>query len=140
MSVYVHSITMWTKKEYDLTQMLLIKLNLSLFTNKITLKRITVQSFFFFFFCFLGPCPRHMKVPRQMAEWELQLLAYATAMATQDLSRVCEPHHSSRKCQTAHHWASPRIKLAYSWIPVGFTSVEPQWPLLFKSILHVIKY
>ena len=31
-----------------------------------------------------------MKVPRLRAESELQLLAYATATATQDLSSVCD--------------------------------------------------
>ena len=48
---------------------------------------------FFFFFCFLGPLPRHMKVPRLGVELELQLLA--TATATWDLSRICHLHHSS---------------------------------------------
>ena len=32
-------------------------------------------------------------------ELELQLLAYATATATQDTSRVCDLHHSSQKHQ-----------------------------------------
>ena len=37
----------------------------------------------FFFICFLGPHPWHMEVPRLGTEWELQLLAYTTATATQ---------------------------------------------------------
>ena len=37
----------------------------------------------FFFFCFLGPYPRHMEVPRLGVHSELQLLAYTTAAATQ---------------------------------------------------------
>ena len=36
-----------------------------------------------------------MKVPRLGVELELKPLAYATATATQDLSHVCDPHHSS---------------------------------------------
>ena len=36
----------------------------------------------FFFFCFLGPHPRHMEVPRLRVESELQLLAYTTVTAT----------------------------------------------------------
>ena len=40
-----------------------------------------------------------MEVPRLGVELELQLLAYATAMATQDLSYVCYLHHSSQQCQ-----------------------------------------
>ena len=35
--------------------------------------------FFFVLFCFLGPHPRHMEVPRIGVELELQLLAYTTA-------------------------------------------------------------
>ena len=43
--------------------------------------------FFFFFFCFLGLHPWHMEVPRLGVESEQQLLAYATATATQGPSR-----------------------------------------------------
>ena len=38
-----------------------------------------------------------MEVPRPRAESELQLPAYATATANQDLSRICDLHHSSRQ-------------------------------------------
>ena len=40
-----------------------------------------------------------MEVPRLGVEAELQLLAYSTAAATQDLSCVSNAHHSSRQCQ-----------------------------------------
>ena len=40
--------------------------------------------FFFFFFCFLGPHPRDVKVPRLGIKSELQLLAYTTATAMPD--------------------------------------------------------
>ena len=40
-----------------------------------------------------------MKVPRLGVESELQLLSYATATATWDLSHVCSLHHRSRQ-----HW------------------------------------
>ena len=52
---------------------------------------------FLSFFLFLGggSCPWHMKVPRLEAELKLQSLAYTTATATPDLSRVCNRHHSS---------------------------------------------
>ena len=49
---------------------------------------------FIFFFCFLGPHLRHMKVPRLGVELELQLRAYTTATAMQDLSLVFDRHHS----------------------------------------------
>ena len=43
-----------------------------------------------FLFFFLGPHPRHMEVPRLGVEKELQLPACTTAMATMDLSRICD--------------------------------------------------
>ena len=53
---------------------------------------------FCFFVCvFLGPHLWHMEVPRLGIKLELQLLAYTTAIATQDPSRVCDLHHSSQQ-------------------------------------------
>ena len=40
-----------------------------------------------------------MEVPRLGIELELQLLAYITAIATQDPSCICDLHHSSQQCQ-----------------------------------------
>ena len=40
-----------------------------------------------------------MEVPRLGVELQQQLLAYATAVATQDLSHVCNLHHSSQQYQ-----------------------------------------
>ena len=40
-----------------------------------------------------------MEVPRLGVQSELQLLAYARATAMQDLSHVCNLHHSSRQHQ-----------------------------------------
>ena len=40
-----------------------------------------------------------MKVPRLGVKSELQLLVYATSIATQDLSCVCDLHHSLQQCQ-----------------------------------------
>ena len=58
------------------------------------------NSFFFFFlsFVFLGLYP-HMDVPRLGTELELQLLAYVTAIATGDLSLICNLYYRSRKHQ-----------------------------------------
>ena len=39
----------------------------------------------------------HLEVPGLGIKLELQLLAYTTATATQDLSRFCDLHHSSRQ-------------------------------------------
>ena len=43
---------------------------------------------------YLGLQSWQMEVRRVGVKWELQLLAYATAMATQDLGHVCDLHHS----------------------------------------------
>ena len=56
-------------------------------------------SFFFFFFVFLELYLWHIKVPRLRVKSELQLLAYTTATAKQDLSHVCHVHHSSQQWQ-----------------------------------------
>ena len=54
------------------------------------------NKFFFFFFVFLGPHLWHMEVPRLGVKSELQLLTYAIATAMQNLSHVCDLHHSSQ--------------------------------------------
>ena len=54
---------------------------------------------FFVFFIFSGPHPRHLGVPRLGVQSELWPLAYTTATATPDLSRICDLYHSSRQCQ-----------------------------------------
>ena len=51
----------------------------------------------FFFFAILGLYPWHMEVPRLGVESELQLPAYTTATAAQDLSCICNLHRSSRQ-------------------------------------------
>ena len=48
-----------------------------------------------FFFCFLGPYLWHMEVSRLGVKSELQLPAYATATAMQDLSHIYDLHHNS---------------------------------------------
>ena len=56
------------------------------------------RKFFFLTFCFLGPYPRHMKVPRLGVESELQLQAYTTATTMWDPSCICGLCISSRQC------------------------------------------
>ena len=55
------------------------------------------EFFFNYFFCFLGPHPQYMEVPRRGVQSELQLPAYTTAIATSDPSRICDLHHSSQQ-------------------------------------------
>ena len=52
---------------------------------------------FIYLFCSLGPQMWHMEVPRLGVEWEPQLLAYTTAIATQDLNHIHDLHHSSEQ-------------------------------------------
>ena len=47
------------------------------------------------FLVFLGLYLQHMEVPRLGVKSELQMPAYSTATATQDLSHVCDLHHGS---------------------------------------------
>ena len=53
---------------------------------------------FFLFFCFWGPHPWHMDIPRLGVNSELQLLTYATTTAMRDLTHICDLFHSSRQC------------------------------------------
>ena len=75
---------------------------------------------FFFFFCFLGPKPQCVEVPRLGVESELQLRAYTTATATPDLSRVCNLHHSSQQLWILNPLRKARdqtcILMGPSWI------------------------
>ena len=54
---------------------------------------------FIYLSVFLGPQPWHMEVPRLGVKLELQLLAYTTAMVTQDPSHVCDLHHRLQQHQ-----------------------------------------
>ena len=76
--------------------------------------------FIYLFISILGPHPWHMEVPRLGVELELQLLVYATATATPDLSHICDLYHSSQQCRIlnplseARDWT--RNLIVSSWI------------------------
>ena len=55
--------------------------------------------YLFIFGLFLRAAPHHMEVLRLGVESELQLPAYATAMAMWDPSRVCNLHQGSQRHQ-----------------------------------------
>ena len=86
-----------------------------------------LSSFLFFFgfggflFCFLGLKVYHMEVLGLGVESELQLPAYITATTMQDLSRVCDLHHSSRQ-----HWILYPLSKAR----------DQTWVLLDSSQVH----
>ena len=56
---------------------------------------VSLHLFFFFSFIFSRLHPWHMELPRLGVELEWQLLASTTAAAMQNMSLVCELHHSS---------------------------------------------
>ena len=71
-----------------------------------------------FFFVFLGPHLQHMEVPSLGVESELQLPAYTTAIAMQNLSRVCALYHSSWQHQTLNPLSESRDPThGNSWVP-----------------------
>ena len=78
------------------------------------------QSNFFFFSS--QPHPRHMEVPKLGVKSELQPLAYATAtaIATPDLSRISDLHHSLWQHQTLNPLSrargQTRILMDTSWV------------------------
>ena len=74
---------------------------------------------------FLGLHPWHMDVPRLGVETELQLPAYTTATAMQDLSRICDLHHRSWQHQILDALSEAGIQPASSWMLVRFVSAEP---------------
>ena len=61
-----------------------------------------------------------MEVPRLVVEVELQLPAYATAIAMWDLIRVCDLHHSSQQHQILNPLSGARdrtrILMDTSWV------------------------
>ena len=81
------------------------------------------------FFCFLGPLPQHMKVPRLGVKSELQLQAYTTTTATWDPSCVCNLHSSSRQHWIPNPLSKAGIESTSSWMLVRFVSTESQWEL-----------
>ena len=80
----------------------------------------------FFFFCFLGPHPQHMEVPRLGVKSDLQLPAYTTATATRDPSCVFDLHHSSQQHRILNLLSEARDQ---TWVlrdTVRFDSAEPR--------------
>ena len=75
---------------------------------------------YFLIFIFLGPRLCHMEVPRLGVELELQLLAYATAIAMRDPSHVYDLYCSSQQCRIlnplngARDWT--HILMDTSWV------------------------
>ena len=65
---------------------LLLWYGFNLWPKSLHMLQVQPKIIFFSFFFFLGPHPWHMEGPRLGVQSELQLLAYARATATPDLS------------------------------------------------------
>ena len=82
----------------------------------------------FFFFCFLGPHLQCVEVPRLGVQSKQQLPAYTTVIAMQDLSRICDLHHSSLQCQTLNPLSEARdqtcILLDLNWVHYCWDTME----------------
>ena len=80
-----------------------------------SMKEITEKLgfFIFLFFVFLGPHLWYMELPRLGVESELQLPAYTTAIALQELSRICH-----LPCSLLQHWILNRMSKARDQICV----------------------
>ena len=81
-----------------------------------------------------------MEVPTLEVESELQLPADTTATAAQDLSRVCDLHHSSRQCQVPDPLSKARnqtcILMDASWIHFHCATMGTPINAFFLMILH----
>ena len=89
-----------------------------------------LKSYLLLLFCFLGPHPRYMEVPRLGVKSELQLPAYTTAKQCQILAVS-----ASYTTALLTHWARPGLEPTSSWIPVGLFT---RWATTGTSKLSII--
>ena len=84
---------------------------------------------FFWGGVFLGTHLWHMEFSRQGVQLELQLLAYSTATAMPDLSRICDLHSSSWQCWVPDTLSEARDKTHIFMDTTQISSIVPQWEL-----------
>jgi len=73
--------------------------------------------FVFGLFVILGLHPQHMEVPRLGVKSQLYPLAYATATAMRDPSRICNLHHSSWQCRILNLLSEVRNQTCNLMVP-----------------------
>ena len=78
-----------------------------------------------YIFCFPGPHQQHMEVPRLGVELELQLPAYATTTAMQDLSRIRDLYDSSWQCRVLNPLSEARDRTLSVMVLIRFISAIP---------------
>ena len=71
-----------------------------------------------------------MALPWLGGKLELQLLAYTTATATRDLSRVCDLHHSSQQHRIFNPLSEARDQTCVLMDASYICFREPRWELL----------
>ena len=90
--------------------------------------------FIYLFLAFLGLHLQHMEVLRLVVESELQLPAYATAIATWDLSCVFKLHYSSGQCWILNPLSKARnrtcILVDTSWIRYHWATTGTPYNIL----------
>ena len=103
----------------------------------------------FFFFFNLGLHLQHMEGPSLGVRLELQLLAYTTVTAMQDLSRVCDLHHSTWQRQILNPLNEARDRtpnlmvtsqVCYPWATTGTPLLDFKYKVLKShglSIPHI---
>ena len=71
-----------------------------------------------------------MEIPRLGVELELQVPAYTTDTAMQDLSQVCDLHHSSKQHRVLNPLIEAKDRAHVLMDMVRFVTAEPQQELL----------
>ena len=71
---------------------------------------------------------RFRAIPKAYGDCQASGLIGATAM--QDLSRICDLHHSSQQRQIPNPLSEARDRTCIPWMLVGFISAAPQQELL----------
>ena len=107
----------------------------------LSLTHTLISYTFLLLFFFLRLNPQHMEVPRPGVVVELQLPAYATATATQDLSLVCDLQYSLWKWWILNSLgeASERTCVCWdtSWIHFRCTTTgTPDFPYFLLNHLR----
>ena len=97
---------------------------------------LLVLFFFLSFLPFLGLHLWHMKVPRPGVESEPQLPVFATVTTMQDLSHVCNLHHSSWQQQILNPLSEARDQTCNLMVPsqIRFCCTMTGTPPLFFLI------
>ena len=79
-----------------------------------------------------------MEIPRLGVELELELLAYTTAIATLDPSRVCNLYYTTAHSNAGSltHWARPGVEPPSSWMLLRFFN---HWAMKGTPALVILK-